>query len=70
MGIKIPIDEIDAEMDYAGWIKFKSSIMRAMLSGKVDWEEGEAMRKLIDHALTQAVAISSKEECDELSSRR
>jgi hypothetical protein len=62
MSVKIQIDEIEAEMDYKGWINFKSKIMAAMLNGTVSWDEGNAMRNLIDHALTQASAKAAKEE--------
>lgn len=62
MSIKIAIDEIEAEMDYMGWIHFKSKVMAAMLSGKIDWDEGCAMRNLIDHALTQAATKQAIEE--------
>ena len=65
MKTKIQIDEIEAEMDYAGWLNFKKKVLGAMLSGKVSWEEGEAMRKLIDHALTSAAAKESKEEYED-----
>jgi hypothetical protein len=62
---KIQIDEIEAEMDYAGWLNFKKKVMGAMLSGKISWEEGVAMRSLIDHALTQTSARSAREEYEE-----
>lgn len=65
MTTKIQIDEIEAEMDYAGWIRFKSKVMTSMLKGEVSWEEGEAMRNLIDHALTQSSARQSREEYEE-----
>jgi hypothetical protein len=60
--IKIPIDEIDAEMDYEGWINFKSKVMAAMLNGTVGWDEGCAMRNLIDHALSSAAGKQAKEQ--------
>lgn len=65
MSTKIQIDEIEAEMDYAGWIRFKSKVMGAMLNGTVNWEEGCAMRNLIDHALTQSSAKQAKEEYEQ-----
>lgn len=62
---KIQIDEIEAEMDYAGWIKFKQKVMGEMLKNTITWEEGTAMRALIDHALTQSSAKQAKEEYEE-----
>lgn len=60
--IKIQIDELEAEMSLEGWINFKSKIMGAMLKNQVSWEEGCAMRALIDHALTQASANRAREQ--------
>lgn len=51
--IKIQIDELEAELSYEGWINYKSKVMGAMLTGKVNWEEGNAMRALIDHNLAK-----------------
>lgn len=62
MSIKIQIDEIEAEMDYAGWLRFKNKVMGAMLKGDISWDEGVAMRGLIDHALTQASVKRAIEE--------
>lgn len=62
---KIQIDEIEAEMDYAGWINFKKKLMGEMLKGTIKWEEGTAMRSLIDYALTQSSAKQAKEEYEE-----
>lgn len=62
MAIKIAIDEIEASMDYKGWLSFKDKVMKAMLKGEVSWEEGTAMRSLIDHALTQASVKQAIEE--------
>jgi hypothetical protein len=52
-GIKIQVDELEAELSYEGWINFKSKVMGAMLKGTVSWEEGNAMRSLIDHHLSK-----------------
>lgn len=51
--IRIQIDELDAELSYEGWINFKSKVMGAMLTGSVAWEEGNAMRALIDSQLAR-----------------
>lgn len=69
MTIKIQIDEIEAEMDYAGWLRFKNKVMGAMLKGDISWDEGVAMRSLIDHALTQSVAQKAVEEIKDNASR-
>lgn len=65
MSIKIAIDEIEAEMDYKGWLSFKGKVMQAMLKGEVSWDEGVAMRSLIDHALTQASVKQAIEEIED-----
>lgn len=62
MSIKIQVDELDAEMDYRGWLAFKGKVMQAMLKGEVSWDEGVAMRSLIDHALTQNATKQAIEE--------